>query len=116
MAEFTWVKTPPEGVCTTCGSSEAKDGFVNCYGETHVRRQDRSISGTVDLVVCADCLRNAAALVGSMSKKDSEHLIQNVYDRDQENAKLRDEVQAWQDRYKNLVDNLSTKAKETVNG
>lgn len=107
MADFTWKQSPPYGTCITCGTGACPDGFVDMIADVSVTREGRAIVGVVDVIICADCLTQAARQVGCIPKQDSEKLTWQVKEGDELVLKLQDEASAWQQRYENLVEILS---------
>ena len=114
LASFNWVKTPPYGVCATCGASENARGFVDMIASVDVVRENHQIAGNIDVVICASCLEQAARMVGSATAQETLDLAQEIIDRDNELIKVKDEVKAWTQRYQNLMDKLSEPTKEMI--
>jgi hypothetical protein len=106
MTEFNWKARPDEGNCILCMSHQNDRGFVDMIGEVHVKNDHREIVGVVDILICANCLEQAAVLVGSPTAKMSGEMAYREAELLTEIEKLKDEVQAWQQRVMGLA-NLS---------
>ena len=106
MAEFYWRQQVDQG-CPFCGASVHERGFVDCIADTVVRNTEGEVTGVVDLFICASCAEQIARMVGSATQHETLELAQIVIDKDEENEKLKDEVQAWKQRFDNLVKALS---------
>lgn len=101
MAVFDWVATPAHGGCLTCGTSQNDKGFVNLHSEVTLRRDgfDTEITGFADLVLCADCMLQAARLVGAATPAETTAFAERELELVEENEKLKDEIKAWQERF-----------------
>ena len=106
MAQFLWKQYPDEGACVTCGSATNPRGFVDFISEVNVMRNDNTIAGVIDVIVCATCLEQAAGVIGSPTKQESEDWAHQEKAYQEAIEKLKDEVAAWQSRLMSLA-NLS---------
>lgn len=102
-----WNEYPKWGTCITCGSSANADGFVDLIAETKIVRESYNIVGTVDIVLCADCLTFASRQIGCIPKKEAEDLRLSYLDCLERYDKVADEAHSWQQRYENLVEIMS---------
>ena len=107
MAEFIHKITPTYGACTTCGTSVCADGFVDLIAETNITRDSYQIVGNVDVVLCADCITQAARVVGCIPAKEAEDLRESNSQIADEYSKALDDIYSWQQRYENLVGIMS---------
>lgn len=101
--EFNWSGTPRFGSCATCGRSELDAGFVDLIGETVARNPVNGDGFVVDLILCANCVKEAARLVGCATPVEVNDLVHQKIADDEEIQKLKDEAAAWQDRFLELV-------------
>src|SRR6476659_6613872 len=115
MASFNWLETPKQVVCVTCGTSAEQRGFVDMIADVDVRNMDNSIVGNIDICICGSCLEQAARLVGSASKKETDDLVAEVIDSRNQIETLKDEIGALNQRHYNFVDKLSESTKEMLN-
>lgn len=107
MADFLLTDAPAYGVCLTCGTAQHRDGFVDLIAETNIRRENLDIAGNVDIVLCADCITQAARLVGCNTKQEADSLSEMLTEEKKRHEIAADEASAWQQRYENLVEILS---------
>jgi len=83
-------------------------GFVDLMGTvTLVEEGGTAVTGVVDVYYCGDCLEQAAKLIGSASKAEVESLVFDSVEKDNEIEKLKDEVQAWQQRFETMVSQIT---------
>jgi hypothetical protein len=70
-------------------------------GDSVIRNPDGSgdIVGVVDLIICATCLHQAGRLVHMASPAEVDDLVHQVVERDEQIEKLKDGIQAWQERF-----------------
>lgn len=83
--------------------------------DVDVKNPMGEITGNIDIVMCALCLEQAARMVGSATKQETDELVQKAIEAKNEAETLRDEVAAWTQRHFNLVDKLSQDTKEKLN-
>jgi len=107
LASFYWKQQVDQG-CPLCGTSVSERGFVDAIADTLVRNTEGEITGVVDLFVCASCIEQMAQLVGSASKQETLDMAERIINTEEELEKTKDEVQAWSQRYDQLINNLST--------
>ena len=107
MADFFWKDKPESNGCICCMAQFTEGGFVDFIGETLLKNDFGETVGVIDVVVCSDCLRTAARLVGCASREEVEEFAYREIEKDKEIERLRDEVQAHQQRFDNLVSNLA---------
>jgi len=84
--------------CLACGTQQNDRGFVDMIGEVNVTRDGFEITGVVDVVYCANCLEQAARLIGSASLDEVNNWSHKEYEYIQNQDKLKDEIAAWQQR------------------
>lgn len=110
MAQFQWVQYPANGWCLSCMASTNDRGFVDMIGEALAKREDGSeeVVGVYDVHYCGHCIEQAAKLVGCASAKEVEELVFSSVEKDEEIEKLKDEVQAWQQRFDLLMSETFT--------
>lgn len=107
MAQFIWKDRPTYGTCTTCGTSSCTEGFVDLISQVDITRGDMNIVGNVDIVLCSDCITQAARSVGCIPAYEAEALSWNVSELTDAVEKAADEANAWQQRYENIVEIMS---------
>lgn len=107
MAEFNHMETPRYGACISCGSAQNADGFVDLIGQANITRDGYEVIGITDVILCADCVTQAARVVGCIPKKEAVELSSGVMDYQERYSKAADEAAAWQQRYENLVEIMS---------
>lgn len=76
---------------------------MNTLCETALMRNEMEISGYADVIFCADCLYQMGRYVGMATPADTEKFALTEYTLTEEIEKLKDEVQAWQDRCLGLI-------------
>ena len=101
MAEFNWVQGPPYGVCFGCGTSSSDRGFVQTFADVDVR-QDGEIVGVADVFFCGSCIHAQGRLVGMATPQETEDFARREFELVNDNEKLKDEIQAWQERFLQL--------------
>lgn len=104
MTEFFWTPTPREGLCVVCGTATLDAGFVDMVGDTIAfSREGMEHNVVVDMIVCARCIRQAATKVGCADPGQVEEFAYREKQLEEENQKLKDEIQAWQERFLAMV-------------
>lgn len=66
-------------------------------------RQDGEVVGVADVFFCANCLFAMGKLVGMATPQETEDFARRELDLINTEEKLRDEIQAWQQRFDNLL-------------
>lgn len=99
MADFNWLIAPPHGTCLSCGSSQNDRGFVDTFAEVNIMRDGYEIAGIADAVFCAHCIEQMGNRVGMASSRDVEGFAYRELELTAEIEKLKDEIQAWQERF-----------------
>lgn len=107
IAEFVWQPSVDAG-CPLCGTSADERGFVDCIADTLVRNPYGEVTGVVNITLCAHCIEQISRMVGCTPRHETLELTEASLNLANDNEKLRDEVQAWSQRYQMLLDNLST--------
>lgn len=107
MANFSFKNTPTYGTCTTCGTSACADGFVDLVADTNVIREGYQIVGNIDVVLCADCVTQAARIVGCIPAREAKNLTDHNVQLSADLTKALDDIYSWQQRYENLVEIMS---------
>lgn len=106
MPEFRWTEGPEKGSCLGCGASACERGFVNMIGEVNITRDGYEITGVADAIYCAHCLEQSSRYVGCASRDEVEAFSYEQKRNEEEIVKLKDEVQAWTQRYERLQNML----------
>lgn len=78
-------------------------GFVDFIGDVVMKNQFGEGVGKVDVVLCANCLETAGTLVGGVTKDKAAEWGYREAELTMEVDKLKDEVQAWQERFVNIA-------------
>ena len=76
-------------------------------GETVMQPEGSSDPMTfqvTDVYYCAVCLEQAAQLVGSATQAQTADLVHQIVELEEQNSKLKDEVEAERQRFDNLLD------------
>ena len=106
MAQFFWHATPPFGTCLACGTSANDRGFVDTLAEVNVRagmEQESELIGIASAIFCASCLEQMGRLVGLATPNETEGFAHRELELVNENEKLKDEIQSWQQRFLGLA-------------
>jgi hypothetical protein len=103
MAQFGWSGTPRFGCCCVCGTSELDAGFVDMIGDTIVTGENRDIVGVVDLIVCANCVKESARLVGCATPQEVDDLTRQKIEDNERIENLEKELQSWQERFHKVI-------------
>ena len=107
MAEFFWRNNPPSGSCVICDASVNERGFVDFIGDTLVIDRDGGgFTGVVDIYICATCVEQASRLVGCADRDQVEEFAYREIELVNENDKLKDEIQAHQQRWDKMMDSF----------
>lgn len=107
MAMFIFKETPTYGACVTCGASQNPKGFIDMIAEVDITRENKQIVGNVDVVICSDCLEQAAEQIGCTGPEKSFAMAWNNSELEAALEKASDEAHSWQQRYENLVEIMS---------
>lgn len=99
-----WIETPPYGACITCGTSSNIRGFVDLIAEVDITRENHRMIGNVDVILCSDCITQAARQVGCVPAEEAEAMSWNISELTDAVEKAEDEAASWQQRYENLVE------------
>jgi hypothetical protein len=97
MPVFNWVAHPRSNGCLGCLSQINDKGFIDTWAEAQGEK------GVLDVVFCADCLRQMGQMVGMGSPEEIEAFAVKEYELTNEIEKLKDEVKAWQMRMETLI-------------
>lgn len=103
MAQFGWSGTPRWGCCCVCGTSELDAGFVDMIGDTVVMGERGEITGIVDMIVCANCVKEASRLVGCATPQEVNDLVLQKIADDERIENLEKELAASQERFLTLI-------------
>jgi hypothetical protein len=109
VAQFFWKAHTTAGkMCILCMSQENARGFVDMVSDVLLYRDGQEVSGIADVWLCANCLEQAARMVGSATKDETMEMAFAINERDEIIKKREDEIQAWQMRLVGLA-NLDVK-------
>lgn len=115
MPEFNWVLGPPYGVCFGCGTSSNDRGFVQTFTDVDVK-QDGQIVGVSDVHFCGNCILSMGKLFGMATPQETEDFARRELALMEQEEKLRDEIQAWQQRFDGLLsDSFSENVRVVIN-
>jgi len=95
-------------------ASQNDRGFVDCFSSVRITRGGIEVVGDVDVVMCGNCLEQAAQLVGSATRQQTEEITREAIELREENEKLKDEIGALNQRHYSLIDKLSETTKREV--
>ena len=107
MPEFNWLLAPPWGVCFGCNTASNDRGFIQTFADVDVR-QDGEIVGVADVHYCANCIFAMGKLVGMATPDETEDFARRELELINEGEKLKDEIQAWQQRFDLLMSETFT--------
>jgi hypothetical protein len=72
------VPTTDYGTCLACGAAEHPDGLLEAELEPVLSIAGNEFQGEAKLVLCANCVRGAAAVGGSAPKVESDQLEEEL--------------------------------------
>jgi hypothetical protein len=98
LSNFLWVQGPPYGVCFGCGTSASDRGFVQTWTDVDVK-QNGTIVGVADVFFCANCIYAQGRMVGMSTPQETEEFARREIDLNEQLDKLKDEIQAWQQKF-----------------
>ena len=110
MPIFTWSAAPRYNTCLSCGTSSCDGGFIDTFAEVKVA--GGGADGFVDAIFCANCVIQAAQLVGASSRAQMEEQIYKQVALEEENEKLKDEVQMHAERFNVLTTATAAELRE----
>jgi hypothetical protein len=78
-------------------------GFVDMIGDTNVIGERGDIVGIVDMIVCANCIKESARLVGCATPQEVDDLVNQKFADNERIENLEKELESWQTRFHELI-------------